>query len=213
MTITIIHPTRGREKQALQTRHNWLKKADNIENIEYIFSLDTDDGNGLNGLRNPNKSAIEAINVAAKKAHGDLFIVVSDDFDCEYGWDTMLLMDIEGEEDFVVKTRDGIQKTLITLPILDRVYYERFGYIYHPDYLHMSSDVEFTAVAHMLGRVINSDLMFEHLHYSTGKSLKDAINEKNDLTYAQGEKVLTEHLKNNLGIKDPVCTYESIVWH
>jgi hypothetical protein len=214
MKISIIHPSRHRIKQALATREKWLLRADNP--VEYIFSFDSDDDtipSYVGGLRSPNKTAIEAINAAALNATGNLFIVVSDDFDCPEHWDTLLLKEIGGEEDFVVKTQDGIQKTLITLPILDRKYYNRFGYIYHPDFLHMGSDVEFTAVAHMLGRVINSDLMFEHLHYTTGKSPKDAISEKNDLTYRHGDEVLEEHKKNNFGIDNPVCTYESIVWH
>ena len=215
MTISLIHPSRHRIKQALATREKWLLRADGP--VEYIFSFDSDDDTipaYIDGLRLPNKTAIEAINNAAKIATGDLFIVVSDDFsDPPEHWDSLLLEEIGGEEDFVVKTQDGIQKTLITLPILDRKYYNRFGYIYHPDFDHMASDVEFTAVAHMLGRVINSDLMFEHLHYTTGKTPKDAINDKNDLTYQHGEEILTRHRLNNFGIKNPACTYESIIWH
>lgn len=213
MKISIIHPTRHRHEQAINTRSNWLRKADNADNIEYIFSTDIDDNFPLNSLVNPNKTAIEAINNAAKVATGDLLIVVSDDFGCESSWDTMLLMQVSGEKDFLVKTRDGIQPVLITLPIMDRTYYNRFGYIYHPDFLHMSCDCELTAVGFMLGRIIFSDLMFPHLHYSTGLTPKDDINEKNDKTYAQGDMILSKHRENNFGIQNPVCTYESIVWH
>lgn len=215
MKISIIHPSRHRIKQALATREKWLLRAD--VSVEYIFSFDTDDDtipNYVYGLRLPNKTAIEAINNAAKVATGDIIIVVSDDFgEPPEHWDTLLFQELSAKEDFVVKTWDGIQKTLITLPILDRKYYNRFGYIYHPDYKHMYADQELTVVGHMLGRVINSDLVFEHLHYSTGKSPKDAINEKNDLTYGHGDAVLAHHRINNFGIDKPVCTYESIVWH
>lgn len=212
--ITIIHPTRHRINQALTTRANWLSRADG--EVEYILSFDTDDETvppRLTGLRNPNKTAIEAINVAAKAAKGDILIVVSDDFDCPEHWDSLLLAEIGDRTDFVMKTRDGIQKTLVTLPIVDRVWYDRYGYIYNPEYLHMGCDVELTAVAAMTGRVIYSDLMFRHLHYSAGLSPKDAINEKNDLTYKQGDEVLARHKAENFGIEVPVMNYDEIVWH
>lgn len=214
MRISIIHPSRQRIMQALATREKWLLRADT--QVEYIFSFDVDDDtipDYVDGLREPNKTAIEAINRAAMDATGDFIIVVSDDTDCPEHWDTLLLKELYGKSDFLVKTQDGIQKTLITMPVMDRTYYNRFGYIYHPDYRHMYADQELTAVGLMLGRVINSDLFFEHLHYSTGKSEKDTINEKNDLSYAHGDWVLKEHLKTNFGIENPVCNYESIIWH
>jgi hypothetical protein len=212
MQISIIHPTRHRVEQAIKTRSNWLSRADG--EVEYLFSTDSDDTFPLGSVVGDNKTAIEAINRAAKLATGDLLIVVSDDFsEPPENWDTLLLMELEGQSDFVVKTRDGIQPVLVTLPIMDRVYYEQFGYIYHPEYKHMYSDTEMTTVALMLGRVITSDLLFEHRHYSTGKTPMDAINKKNDATYKQGERVFNRHLKNNFGIKNPLIQFKDIVWH
>lgn len=221
MKISILHPSRGRPQQAFETYEKWVNHSD--EKFEYILSLDASDiysdyyeyfdGEDVNVLIKPNHSAIDAINNATKIATGDLFVVISDDFDCPEHWDTLLLEAVAGHEDFVLKTQDGIQPTLVTLPIMDRKYYERFGYIYHPEYKHMGCDVELTVVAIMTGRLIYSDLVFPHLHYSTGKTPKDAINEKNDLTYAHGDEVLARHKAVNFGIKKPVCTYEEIVWH
>jgi len=211
MTITLIHPSRGRPKQAYETMQNWLSKADT--NPEYILSIDkSDNSTYIGGVRHDNRSAIDAINNAAKLAQGGLFIVCSDDFDCPNHWDTLLLAELEGKQDFLVKTYDGIQPTLITLPIMDRVYYERFGYVYHPDYLHMHADEELTIVGHMLGRVIKSDLIFPHNHYSTKRTRKDAINIKNDATFPQGERTLARRLINNFGIENPLIKYTDIKW-
>jgi len=203
---------------AMATKYKWLKSADDRHNVEYVFSIDLDDPmrkqyDGHENLKNNNTSAIAAINYAAYYATGDLLIVVSDDFDCPEHWDTLLLRALDGKEDFVVKTQDGIQKTLITLPIMDRKYYERFGYVYHPAYKHMFSDTEMTAVGHMLGRVVNVPLLFEHKHYSVGKMKKDAINKKNNATWDQGKKLFHERLKTNFGIAEPVIKYEEIKWH
>lgn len=218
--ITLIHPSRSRPNQAFLTRLNWFHKADG--EFEYILSIDIDDPeidhyqynfpSNQRVLISSNKTAIEAINRAAAIAKGDILIVVSDDTDCPEHWDTSLLGELAGKKDFVVKCKDGIQPVLITMPVMDRVWYNRFGYIYHPDYLHMSCDVELTAVAMMLGRVLRSNLMFKHNHYSVVGG-KDAINEKNDLTYKQGDEVLATHRSEGFGIENPICTYESIDWH
>lgn len=222
--ILIIHPSRGRAELAIDVKKSWLSKADKPGNIQYLFSLDSDNvrpyllagGELLEFYSNNNKSAIEAINFAVQSYsvghEWDICIVVSDDFSCPEHWDTLLLKALKDKEDFCVKTRDGIQKTLMTLPIMDRKYYERFGYIYYPGYKHMFCDQEMTAVAHMLGRNLDVDLTFPHNHYSTGKFKKDAISIKNDSTWRQGELLFNERLKTNFGIENPVCQYSDIVW-
>ena len=215
MKITIIHPSRARAEIANKVRTEWLNKADGI--VEYVFSLDNDDVQGTlyegNCIYNNNRSAIDAINKAAEIATGDLFVVVSDDFDCPEHWDSLLIWGLQGKSDYCVKTQDGLQPTLMTLPIMDRIYYERFGYIYHPDYRHMFCDQEMTAVAHMLGKVITLPLVFPHNHYTTGKFQRDAVTLRNNATWQQGERVFNERLKNNFGIEFPVCKYSDIVWH
>lgn len=216
-SISVIHPSRSRPDIANKVRTNWLSKADGI--IEYRMIVDEDDPflyeySSIPGLIiGKHTSAIHAINECAKTVNADILLVCSDDFDCPEHWDTLLLQALEGKEDFCVKTQDGIQPVLMTLPIMDRVYYNRFGYIYHPSYLHMSSDVEMTAVAMMLGRNITLDLMFPHNHYSVGKFQKDAISVKNDKTYAQGHKNLQQRLRNNFGITNPLIRYTDIKWH
>ena len=84
-----------------------------------------------------NKNLVDAANNGAKICTGDLPILISDDFDCPENWDLLLLDAIKDKQDFVLKTFDGIQKWIVTLPIMDRIYYEKQGYIYHPEYQHM----------------------------------------------------------------------------
>lgn len=206
--ITIIHPSRSRPEIARKTFMNWFDKSKNLA-FEYILSLDKSDPLineyyewAPNAVTNDNRSAIEAINSAARVAQGNILIVVSDDFDCPMHWDKLLLDAVDGKEDFVVKTLDGGQPWIITLPIMDRKYYERFGCIYHPDYEHMFADTEMTHVGHMLGRVIELPITFRHNHYTTGAMKKDAINEKNDRTWNQGEALYLERLSRNFDL-DP----------
>lgn len=223
MRISIIHPSRSRPEMALKTAKQWLESADEPTRINYTLSIDASDLNRLHYyewffgmpvliVSNPNKSAIEAINVAVRPSDTGLIIVVSDDFSAPKGWDKSLRKALEEKSDFIVKTQDGIQPTLITLPIMDKAYYDRFGYIYNPEYIHMHSDEEMTIVGHMLGKVITLPLIFKHNHYSTGAMKRDAINAKNDRTYAQGKAVLERHALNNFGIENPVIQRKDIKW-
>lgn len=153
---------------------------------------------------NDNRNAIEAINRGAEAAKGNILIVVSDDFDCPYHWDVALLKALQGKSDYVVKTDDGCQPWIITLPIMDRAYYNRFGYIYNPQYQHMFCDTEMTHVADLLGRKIVLPIKFPHNHYTqVGGQPYDQINKKNDSTWAQGEAMYLERLVNNFGLIDP----------
>ena len=227
MIISLIHPSRSRPKQAFEAAQRWIKKA-GCE-VEYILSIDESDTyqkayfekygfgggdwpdrlgyrsttTGFNCILENNRSAIDAINNAAKVAAGDLFIQMADDFDCPDDWGLKIIEATKGKTDWILKTNDGIQKWIITLPIMDRAYYNRFGYIYFPDYLHMFCDTELSCVADLTGRRIVSDLLFPHNHYSTGKTQKDDVSIKADATWAQGERLFIERYKKNFGLIDP----------
>jgi len=209
--ISIIHPSRNRLEQAEETIKLWLDNAKDKSSIDYTLSVDIDDKYlkrykalsdkyGTNIHIAKNNSAIEAINRATRRSKGNIIIVVSDDFNCEPNWDEKLSKELEGKEDFIVKTQDGLQEWIITLPIMDRKYYERFGYVYYPKYQHLFSDTEMTSVADLTGRKITSQLFFEHRHYSTGKSEKDAVNTKNDSTWNQGKKLYNQRKAINFGL-------------
>lgn len=216
MKISIIHPSRQRPQMAAATAKKWLSSVKYPENIEYLLCLDFSEPlqetyfAEFDQLNSPqvriinwdNHSAIEAINYGAKCAKGDLLIVVSDDFDCPYHWDEYLAQQLAGKSDYVVKTKDGGQPWIITLPIMDRVYYERFGYIYNPIYKHMFCDTEMTHVADLLDKKIELDITFKHLHYTTGAMKKDSVNEKNDATWVQGEKTYLERVRNNFDLTE-----------
>lgn len=223
MKISIIHPSRQRPQQAAKTAYKWLSSAKDKSNIEYLIGIDVDDSwqdydkyslqYGVRGdigiIKGENKSAIDAINYTATFTNGDLLIVVSDDFDCPFHWDDALLTMLKGKEDFIVKTGDNVtnrhgkvqgQPWIITLPIMDRKYYERFGYVYYPGYQHMFCDTEMTHVTDLLGRKITLPINFPHNHYSANGA-PDEVSKKADKTWMQGEALYLERLKNNFGLK------------
>lgn len=204
--ISLLCPSRGRPKKSRETIKNWLDRS--TIDVEVILSLDWDDPTRLEYhqmasyilVSGANKSAVDAINGAAEVAKGDIFIVVSDDTDCPDGWDKFLMKLVDGKTDWILKTNDGTQPWIITSPILDRAYYNRFGYIYHPDYRHMFCDTELTCVADLTGRKIISNILFKHNHYSVTKEPPDAISKRADGTWDQGEKLFLERYKRNFDL-------------
>jgi hypothetical protein len=214
MRFTLIHPSRSRPEKSRATINSWFIRAtceaiDNNE-IELLVSLDSDDPRILDYydeypshviIEGDNKSSIEAINKAAAKSTGDILIVVSDDSSCPDRWDEIILNAIEGKSDFLLRVSDGIQKRTCTLPIMDRAYYNRFGYIYNPIYSHSWADTELTDVAYQLGRIIvRNDIVFPHLHPEVTKEPKDDLYKRNDLTHDRDRPLYMQRKKINFGL-------------
>lgn len=225
MSISLIHPSRSRPDQALSACINWMSKAQNIAQVEYILSVDTDDPQLLAYQKmeipgtlivNDNRSVTDAVNIGAEHSTGDVLIVMSDDFDCTQNWDELIKQTTKDKTDWILKTYDGIQEWIITLPIMDRVYYNRFGYIYNPMYMHMFCDTEMTVVGDLLERTITAnDIIFKHKHYSTGQTPKDSLNTRNDTTWKQGQQVYVSRVKTNFGLSDAtgrIKNQEHINW-
>lgn len=211
MKISIIHPSRSRPEIAHGVIRNWISKCCGRHELEWILSIDVDDPRQKEYHRvlldfaissiveihtSVNRSAIDAINNAATLATGDILIVVSDDFDCPENWDELIVKAAAGRTDWIMKTQDGTQGWIITLPIMDRVYYNRFGYIYYPEFLHMFSDTHMTCVADLLGRKITADIHFQH-----NNGIKDKVAERANATWAQGEKLFLKLSEQNFLLK------------
>lgn len=223
MSISILHPSRGRPHKSNRTITDWISNWHGRLNIEIIVSIDSDDSTKqeykdiykdrlILVIENDNRSAIDAINNAAKVSIGDILMVVSDDTEhCGRDWDDKLFNEVrEGsylKKDWILKTEDGIQDYIITNPILDRIYYNRLielqGGLYHPGFQHLFPDTFLTCQADILGKKITSKLMFRHNHYSHsgGKEGPDELHKRNDATWSQGEELFIK-LINQYSIED-----------
>lgn len=90
---------------------NWIKKS-GVE-CELIVSIDNDDPKKTDYIDryfnedsveriliyNDNKSVVDATNIAAKKAQGDILIYLSDDFACPDNWGSLVLKEFLAEGD------------------------------------------------------------------------------------------------------------------
>lgn len=217
MKISILHPSRSRPQQALQTAHAWIKAMSGQHSWEYILSIDKSDPllSEYEELFYPpnvfvadNHNVVEAANVAAKASIGEILILISDDFRCFPDWDLVIIKALEGKSG-VLKTFDGIQKWIVTLPIMTRDYYQEQGYLYDPECEHMFCDTIMTHKADLQGKlIIRNDIVFNHDHYSVNGQKKDAVNIKADKTWPQGERVYLQRCKERFGIPPPVNIYD-----
>ena len=196
--ISVIHPSRGRPQKARQAYQEWVKSADN--DFEYIISIDNSDPTqtqyyrlfeDCNLIINPNNSIVGAVNIAAKEVTGDIIVVMSDDFGCPQGWDTIITEAMPLDRPAVIQVRDTIQDEIVTLPILNRMMYEKLGWIYFPRYFSMFADNDLTESAKVHGELIKLDVVFEHRHWVNGKSPKDATyqRENSQTAWNIGEKL------------------------
>jgi glycosyltransferase involved in cell wall biosynthesis len=228
MKISIIHPSRNRPEQAAETAKHWLSNMFSVLNLaDYTLSIDLDDTTineyknnfveGFNVIMSNNTCVVDAANIGAKQAKGDILVLVSDDFECYPDWDIDLINHFTEHKNNVLKTNDGLQGWIVTLPIMDREYYEANGYIYYPEYKHMFCDTEMTHKAELEGKLFKRmDMVFKHNHYTQGETKKDEVNDKANATWEQGEKIYLERVKNCFGIPNvnylDISDAEAILW-
>lgn len=207
--ISLLCPSRGRAQKSFETISSWVSRAGSVE-LEVLIGVEEEEADkylttygdlkGYKFIIGNFGTAVKTINALAKQAKGDIMIVVSDDTASPQAWGNRILKYTEGKKDFVMKVRDGIQPKMITMPILDRAYYQRDGFIYHPRFSHGWSDRFFTDLAHKRKRVITKNILFKHNHYSISKDKKrDAEYERTDATFNEGRQIYKE-LKIEYGL-------------
>lgn len=125
-------------------------------------------------------SKIDAINRdMAFAGEWDILINMSDDMEfITYGFDKIIIDDFKKYHslDLLLHYPDQhAGAALITMAIMGRPYYERFGYIYNPAYKSLFCDNEQQEVAKKLGRYkFIKRRLFNHNHPAWGACDKDA---------------------------------------
>jgi glycosyltransferase involved in cell wall biosynthesis len=214
MKISILHPSRSRPEEAYIAYRHWVLKMSGKYEYEYILSIDVTDimaeaylkgafhGPQNQIIINDNNNVVQATNEAAKVSSGDIIVLISDDFNCFDNWDLAIVDALKGKSG-VLKTFDGVQRWIVTLPIMTKDYYDSQGYFYDPAVHHMFCDTIMTHKADLQKKlIIRNDIVFTHDHYSKkgGTRKKDSVNIKADGTWAQGEKVYLQRCRERFGL-------------
>jgi hypothetical protein len=102
------------------------------------------------------------------------------------------------DTDGILWFNDGNRKDLNTLCILGKKYYERFGYIYHPDYKSLWADNEFMTVGNLLKKQIFIDkVIIHHQHPDWGYGGRDIIHSLNSTHNREDRMVFQRREKIN----------------
>jgi hypothetical protein len=202
MNILIKFPTRGRPEKFMKALDKYIELANHKDKLSFLVSIDEDDRTATSQFiqtvksKHPNiqvcvgasKGKIYAVNRDMEKAPPyDILLLASDDMipQC-YAYDDTIRNTMAvhfPDTDGVLWFNDGIRgHKLNTLCILGKKYYDRFGYIYYPEYKSFYCDNEFTDVAVKLNKIIYFDLVIiRHEHMVRDNSLDDDTYRKNSV--------------------------------
>lgn len=195
MKLLVKLPSRGRPQRFFRALDSIVANIDDHDNYHISCTLDTDD-NSMNNeeviaaiKEYPNASIewgtsdskIHAVNRSMPTYEWDILVVGSDDiFFNVYGFDEMIRQEMKStfpEGDGYLHFMESDTKELLNvMTVVDRKYYDRFGYIYHPSYKSLWCDNEQMLVAQKVGRYkyINYSIM-EHLNPAYGKLERDTM--------------------------------------
>lgn len=199
LKLLIKFPTRQRPEKFFRVLDMYYEYIRGI-NFEFIISCDKDDismnnPEVIDRLNNyphlkyffgENKSKMEAINNDMKSANFDILLLASDDMQpVKRGYDNIIknnMLKYFSDTDGVLWFNDGFQKSnLNTLVVCGKKYYDRFKYIYNPEYKSLYCDKEFTEVSINLGKVVYfEDVIIKHVQYSIIKEEPDSLYIRND---------------------------------
>lgn len=223
LKILIKFPTRGRPQKFFDVLNKYIKMADNPSRIAFLISADEDDASMNNSdVRNAldvyskniklayffgnSKTKIEAVNADMEKVMGwNILVLASDDMiPLVQGYDNIIRNDMNEyfrDMDGVLWYNDGGQNNINTLCILGKKYYDRFGYIYHPDYVSLWCDNEFTDVSVQLKKVYKSDkTIIEHAHPVYQKTEYDALYVRNESYFNIDKETYIKRKEKNFDI-------------
>ena len=168
-TLLIKFPTRSRPEKFKKVLQEYINNLSGSIPTRFVITMDNDDETmntsemreWLDGLIDRNidlvyhygdsKTKVEAINADLEEESADVLLLASDDMVPEmFGYDAIIMQSMEEawpDFDGAIKFHDGIRNdNLMTLAVLGWKLYERFGYIYHPDYKFLYCDTEQTNV-------------------------------------------------------------------
>jgi hypothetical protein len=217
MKLRIKFPTRGRSSKFFNVLDKYVNYLDDKENYEIIVSCDIDDSDmnneevtsklktykNLKYYFGENKSKIEAIN-SNMEGDFDIVLLASDDMIPQMqGYDSVIRMNMEKyypNTDGILWFFDGYRKDLNTLCILGKKYYERFTYIYNPEYKSFWCDNEFMLVGNKLGKQKFIDVcIIKHDHPDiTGQVYDETYNKNN---FSGDDIIFRNRLSKNFDLK------------
>jgi hypothetical protein len=219
MNILVKYPSRQRPNQFVRALNRAIENQ-TTGNVHYLLTLDSDDKSMVDVISaveghdfitidiGTSKSKINACNrgIDAYTGKWDIVVLLSDDMICQYkGWDAKLIEEMEThypDTDGVLFHNDGfLGRKLNTMCILGHTYYNRFGYIYQPEYKSFWSDNEFMIVADELGKqTYFEDVLFKHEHPANTGGENDSLYMENNANFVIDKQLFDERKQQGFPI-------------
>jgi len=216
MDLLIKFPTRNRPNKFLNTLTRYINYLDD-KTTKIIITCDNDDismkddyikevilnYDNVSILFGNHYSKIEAVNADLTNVNFDILLLASDDMiPMVKGYDTIIkekMKELYPDTDGVLWFNDGYQgNKLNTLSIMGKKYYDRFNYIYNPDYLSVWCDNEFMDVANILNKQTYIDeVIIKHEHPDWGFGNRDETHSLNFKHEAHDRMVYNGRKQNN----------------
>lgn len=218
MKLLIKFPTRNRKNKFFKVLKQYQNLCEDIGNTQFLITLDNDDEtmnpNEVSDIFNTFKnvkviygnsdSKIHAINRDIELADDwDIVLLASDDMTPKVkGYDNIIrnkMKEFYPDTDGILWFNDGHQgNKLNTLSILGKKYYDRFGYIYQPEYKSVWCDNEFMMVGNLLGKQTYFDeVIIEHEHPDWGYGGRDVIHQINTKNESHDRTLFMKRKENN----------------
>ena len=219
MKLVIKFPTRGRSNKFLSVLKKYVNFLDD-KTTQIIVTCDIDDVDMnqphvkevLNNYDNvkvcygENNSKVEAVNADLEGEIFDIVLLASDDMTpVKKGFDTIIKQKMEKhypDTDGILWFNDGYQgNRLNALCILGKKYYDRFNYIYYPDYISVWSDNEFMTVGNILGKqTYFEEIIIQHQHPDWGHGIRDKIHSLNSKHERHDRELYNKRKISNFGL-------------
>lgn len=210
--------TRARSKKFYNVIANIMEMVSG-DSYQFLVKVDDDDpdkagyiftNDKMQWMWGKSDSKIHAINRNIPSSHRwDIIVDVSDDFVfTKKGFDDIIRKHcgpddcLHFPEPFAQReAKRSRNEDIIIMACMGRKYYERFGYIFNPEYKSLFCDNELTAVAKLLGRYkyVNQSI-FYHAHPQAGFGKADAQTIHTESFWDVDKKTYEERKAKNFDI-------------
>ena len=200
--ISVLLPTRNRPRNIarfIDSLYQNSRAGDILNNLEFLFYVDTDDNLSIPELEYQRKEYEGLINIRwmvgerkpISNTYNDLYrmiekpdivCITGDDITSNTeGWDLIVADAFNKYKDRLVLVggRDLFNDNLFTTFFLSKEWIDVVGYV-TPNEFYDYTDTFIHSIASMIGRIEKVNAVFEHHHPSAGKcSVDDTMREKN----------------------------------
>ncbi len=221
--LLIKIPTRQRPQKFFEVLNLYYEKISKKIPYEFVISCDVDDHlmnnsdvraklkkyPNLHVHFGNNTSKVQACNADLEKyTDFDILLLASDDmYPMIQDYDLLIAQMMQAyfpDYDGIIHFDDGnpLANGVMNYPIMGKKFYDRLGYIYHPDYKSFYCNTELTMVGYMLNKTARINLVvLEHRHPYYLKAKTDPLYQRNDQYWKRDEVQFYKRMADNFGLE------------